>query len=73
MFWAFLVVVTAACWFLAFVKPVRSYPRDWRLKVFHLTRQEEQDFHFGVQRVIALTCAIFFTACLMLAAVLKLT
>jgi hypothetical protein len=32
-------------------------PRDWRLKPFHLNRQEEQDFHVSMRRVVALTCA----------------
>jgi len=47
-------------------------PRDWRLKPFQLNRQEEQDFHVSMRRVVALTCAIFLTVCLCLALILAL-
>jgi len=47
-------------------------PRDWRLKPFHLNRQEEQDFHVSMRRVVALTCAIFLTVCLCLALIFAL-
>ena len=67
-----LISITAACWYFALTMPAKSYPRDWRLKEFHLTPQEEQDFHKSTRKVVALTGAIFFSGCLILALVLAL-
>ncbi len=64
-----LISLTAACWYLALKTPAGSYPRDWRLKPFHLRREEEQDFHISVRKVLALTGAIFFSVCLIIAVV----
>lgn len=66
MFWLVLGSITAACWYLALTTPTSSYPRDWRLKSFDLTPQEEQDFHSSVRKVVALTGAIFFSVCLVI-------
>jgi hypothetical protein len=54
---------------LALSKPKSHYRRDWRLKPFDLTEEEEQEFHGGVRKVVALTCAIFFSVCLITALV----
>jgi hypothetical protein len=48
-------------------KRATLYPRDWRLKNLHLTQQEESEFKAGTRQVIALTCAIFFSVCLLIA------
>jgi hypothetical protein len=69
----FLFLLAIICWYLALTKPHHRYPRDWRLKPFDLTEQEEQDFHRGTRQVIALTCAIFFSVLLILALILHLT
>lgn len=72
VFWMVLIFLTAACWYLALRTPAGTYPRDWRLKPFHLTRQEEQDFHKSVRRVLALAFAIFFSVCLIIALITAL-
>ena len=69
--WLVLISVTAACWYLALTTPGKPYPRDWRLREFKLTPQEEQDFHVSVRKVLALSGAIFFSVCLILALVLN--
>jgi hypothetical protein len=69
MVWALLISLTAACWYLALSKPNSRYPRDWRLKPFDLTEPEEQEFHGSVRKVVALTGAIFFSVCLVIALV----
>jgi len=66
MFWLVLISITAACWYFALTTPSRSYPRDWRLKSFHLSPQEEHDFHVSVRKVLALTGAIFLSVCFLI-------
>jgi hypothetical protein len=72
MLWALLILLTAACWYLALNKRRSRYPRDWRLKAFDLTDLEGHEFQAGVRQVLALTGAIFFSVCLIIALVFAL-
>lgn len=72
MFWLLLILLTVVCWYLALSKPSGTYPRDWRLKPFHLKAEEEQDFHVSVRQVLALTGAIFFSVCLVIALIVTI-
>jgi hypothetical protein len=67
-----LALITAACWYFALTKSSSRYARDWRLRPFHLSDKEEQEFHGGVRKVVALTCAIFFSVCLIISFVVAL-
>jgi len=66
MIWAVLIFLTGACWYLVLSKRKSRYPRDWRLKPFDLTEQEEQEFLAGARKVLSLTGAIFFSVCLIM-------
>lgn len=69
MFWLVLISLTVACWYFALKTPTTPYLRDWRLKPFHLAPEEEQDFHKSVRKTLALTGAIFFSVCILIALV----
>ena len=73
MFWLVLICLTVLCWYPALTKPAGAYQRDWRLKPFQLNAQEEGDFHLGVRKVVALTGAIFFSVCLVIAVIVNVS
>lgn len=67
MLWLVLIVLAAGAWYYGLSTPPKGFPRDWRLNSFQLTAEEEHSFHSGVRKLVGLTCAIFFSVCLVIA------